>query len=374
MRNARYGSPQTPNFHPPSPSHSPQPSPRLGPSPLNSPAYTGPPGPPTPGPGPGSRPVSPASNAQPHPNPYPSRFPSQGPNASPIPNGAHSPIPSLSQEHLSHPGLHPRVDSSVSVYSNYSYYELPPTPTSPNGSQSATPPGSALPQSSPLSAQHYMPPTPMTPTTPATPVTPSRQRAKSNASKTKVAGPALANPQTPQDYLQLGIQYHLENKLVESAAAFEKSATLDGGCGVGMLMWGLAQRHGWGCEKNEGTGFKWLRRAAELAVGDLEKGQQLQGDMSAVKSELVLAIYEVGQSFFRGWGVQKDKEMAVQYYRVAARLGDPDAQQELAFCLLNGKGCKKDKKESAKWYRAAVQQGVSDIGLAWIYKDKYQDS
>ena len=78
-----------------------------------------------------------------------------------------------------------------------------------------------------------------------------------------------------------------------------------------------------------------------------------------------------------------------QYYRVAARLGDPDAQQELAFCLLNGKGCKKDKKESAKWYRAAVslivalflslalmlvqvQQGVSDIGLAWIYKEKYQ--
>ena len=87
----------------------------------------------------------------------------------------------------------------------------------------------------------------------------------------------------------------------------------------------------------------------------------------------MLAIYEVGQSFFRGWGVQKDKEMAVvrldpffvscevcsavlqQYYRVAARLGDPDAQQELAFCLLNGKVCKKDKKESAKWYRAAVR-------------------
>ena len=43
-----------------------------------------------------------------------------------------------------------------------------------------------------------------------------------------------------------------------------------------------------------------------------------------------------------------------QYFRVAARLGDPDAQQELAFCLLNGKGCKKDKREAAKWYRAAV--------------------
>jgi len=39
---------------------------------------------------------------------------------------------------------------------------------------------------------------------------------------------------------------------------------------------------------------------------------------------------------------------------VAARLGDPDAQTDLAFCLANGKGCKKDRKEAAKWYRAAV--------------------
>ncbi len=29
------------------------------------------------------------------------------------------------------------------------------------------------------------------------------------------------------------------------------------------------------------------------------------------QSELVIAIYEVGQSFFRGWGVEKDKKMAI---------------------------------------------------------------
>ena len=39
---------------------------------------------------------------------------------------------------------------------------------------------------------------------------------------------------------------------------------------------------------------------------------------------------------------------------MAAKLGDPDAQQSLAFCLAHGKGCKKDRKEAAKWYRAAV--------------------
>jgi hypothetical protein len=78
------------------------------------------------------------------------------------------------------------------------------------------------------------------------------------------------------------------------------------------------------------------------------------------------------------------------YYTVAARLGDADAQQDLGFCLANGRGCKKDRKEAARWYRAAVSiskhilfysmpifvlqvaQGASDVGMAWIYKEKFQ--
>ncbi|KAH7884031.1 HCP-like protein [Phlebopus sp. FC_14] len=183
--------------------------------------------------------------------------------------------------------------------------------------------------------------------------------------------PSSTEPQTPLEYLQMGIQFHESNKLKESAMCFEKSAKEQGGCGVGMLMWGLALRHGWGCEKNEKNGFKWLTKAAESAVDDLEKAKK-GFETKAVKEELVLAIYEVGQCFFQGWGVAKDQKMAVNYYRVAAKLGDVDAQQDLAFCLANGKGCKKDKKEAARWYRAAVAQGASDVGMAWIYKDKYK--
>ncbi|KAI0297499.1 hypothetical protein B0F90DRAFT_1619121, partial [Multifurca ochricompacta] len=147
--------------------------------------------------------------------------------------------------------------------------------------------------------------------------------------------------------------------------------TTPGGSGVGMLMWGLTLRHGWGCPKNESLGFSWLRRAAEAAVGDLERART-GIDTSAVRGELVLAIYEVGQCFFQGWGVKKDQKMAMSYFQVAAKLGDVDAQQELAFCYANGRGCKKDRKEAAKWYRAAVAQGASDVGLAWIYKEKFQ--
>jgi hypothetical protein len=54
------------------------------------------------------------------------------------------------------------------------------------------------------------------------------------------------------------------------------------------------------------------------------------------------------------------------YFRKAAELGDPDAQQELAFCLANGKGCKKDRKEAAKWYRDAVRPFYMLIGSGWL--------
>ena len=79
---------------------------------------------------------------------------------------------------------------------------------------------------------------------------------------------------------------------------------------MGMLMWGLTLRHGWGVTKSEPMGFKWLKKAAEIAVVDLESARGGM-DVKGVKDELVLAIYEVGQSFFRGWGVEKDKKMGV---------------------------------------------------------------
>jgi hypothetical protein len=86
-------------------------------------------------------------------------------------------------------------------------------------------------------------------------------------------GPAV-HLQTPDEYLQLGIKHHEANRLEESALCFERSAKEQGGCGIGMLMYGLTLRHGWGCPRNEKSGFHWLKKAAELAVTDLEKGKQ----------------------------------------------------------------------------------------------------
>jgi len=94
---------------------------------------------------------------------------------------------------------------------------------------------------------------------------------------------------TTHEYLQLGIHFHEANKLQDSAFYFEKSAKEDGGCAVGMLMWGLTQRHGWGCEKNEKSGFKWLTKAAESAVDDLGKAREGM-DVKAVRVSAVVKL------------------------------------------------------------------------------------
>ena len=50
-----------------------------------------------------------------------------------------------------------------------------------------------------------------------------------------------------------------------------------------------------------------LRRMANSSFGPPHRPHRID----AVRGELVLAIYEVGQCFFRGWGVKKDAAMAL---------------------------------------------------------------
>jgi hypothetical protein len=254
-------------FTPPS-AQSPQPSPGTPPPPL-------------------SRQISPSKEGQHVPEtPLNSSMSSNTHPSSLIPTRS-APKPPIAVSTQITPLLHepPRVSSSpTSLYSKFSYYELD------------------SPASSPTSDSLQVPASPHTPTPPqraASPLTPDRARRDN-----------YQQPELADQLLQEGIRHHEANRLREAAIAFERSARTPGGSGVGMLMWGLTLRHGWGCAKDESLGFSWLRRAAEAAVGDLERARAGL-DLSAVRGELVLAIYEVGQCFFQGWGVKKDQKMAV---------------------------------------------------------------
>ena len=200
-----------------------------------------------------------------------------------------------------------RPGSSNSLYSRYSFYSVGDLP-----SGSSTPQPGARFENLTRDSPSTRTPTP----TQEQYLTTSNPNPDGNAqsldahSRARQPTENLDNPQTPHEFLALGILHHEANRLQDSAYCFERAATEDGGCGVGMLMWGLSLRHGWGTEKDERAAFGWLRKAADAAVTDLERATE-KGERNAVKSELVLAIYEVGQCFFHGWGVETDKKMAV---------------------------------------------------------------
>ncbi|PWN22142.1 HCP-like protein, partial [Microstroma glucosiphilum] len=175
-----------------------------------------------------------------------------------------------------------------------------------------------------------------------------------------------------ENYLSQGIQYHEQGDLSRSAYYFERSAKVEGGCVVGMCMWGMTLREGWGARKDPRKGFEWIQRAAATA-GELmsTSRNRTEADLKAVRSELKLSVYELGKCFCYGWGVKMDKKMALEYFELAAKLGDADAQAEAGALYAAGKGCKKDLKKAAKYYRMAAAQGYDLIGLSWVWKSKF---
>lgn len=141
--------------------------------------------------------------------------------------------------------------------------------------------------------------------------------------------------------IQEAIRLHEAGELAQSTAMFGRLA---GSNAMAQILYGLALRHGWGIEPDPTLAVKYLSEAASnsanVEANALDAGMRKGG---AAKGELVLAIYELANSFRHGWGVQKDTLAARKYYECAANLGDTDAMNEVAKCYEDGIGGKKDK-------------------------------
>ena len=61
-----------------------------------------------------------------------------------------------------------------------------------------------------------------------------------------------------------------------------------------------------------------------------------------------------------GRGVPKNDKTAVKWYRLAAKQGDADAQNNLGWMYDNGKGVSQNDKTAVKWYKLAAEQGNAD--------------
>lgn len=182
----------------------------------------------------------------------------------------------------------------------------------------------------------------------------------------------VSSQQIDQD-IQEAIRLHEEGDLVASTRLFGRLADPHGANNpLSQVLYGLALRHGWGCEPNPTEAVRHLTAAASNAASveqlALQAGLNKGG---AAKGELILAIFELANCFRNGWGIEKDPFAAKQYYETAANLGDTDAMNEVAWCYLEGFGCKKDKFASARYYRLAEKAGNKTLGNTWIWKEKY---
>ncbi|CAG8721513.1 29965_t:CDS:2, partial [Racocetra persica] len=152
---------------------------------------------------------------------------------------------------------------------------------------------------------------------------------------------SMRKPTTIDDYVSQAIRYHENDQLEKSTEYFRIAAKQNNT--IGMIFYGLALRHGWGCKMDTSRGFKYLQKAADSA-SEMLKNIDDSANSQILKTGLVLAIYELGMCYKHGWGVPKDKVKAAHYYKMAADQGDPDAQNDIAHCYYKGEGVKKDMK------------------------------
>ncbi|CAN6604044.1 hypothetical protein TRVA0_002S03576 [Trichomonascus vanleenenianus] len=174
------------------------------------------------------------------------------------------------------------------------------------------------------------------------------------------------------EQMQEAIDFHEGGKLEEATERFKVLADPnDTNHPLAQVLLGLSLRHGWGCNKDEAEGFKYLRMAASNSAL-LDQVSEQAGGRGLAKGELKLAIYELGNCFRYGWGCVQDPVAAKTYYETAAQMGDPDAMVETAWCYLTGFGIqKKSKHKAAQYYRKAEKAGRTEVGNSWIWKDKY---
>ena len=108
---------------------------------------------------------------------------------------------------------------------------------------------------------------------------------------------------------------------------------------------------GRGVAKDRNEAIKWYRKAAQ------------QGHRMAQNNlEWIKAPQTPSSNKFHG------QEDTAATYRRAAEQGNPEAQNSLGDCYFFGRGVAKDRNEAIKWYRKAARQGhrMAQNNLKWI--------
>jgi len=120
--------------------------------------------------------------------------------------------------------------------------------------------------------------------------------------------------------------------------------------------------------------------ASEMSRADVDRAFELAGAFPDAEKALRAAVFandpeamvRMGEYVAQGRGVERDPEMASEWYRRAVPSGHARAQLRLGIACLNGEGVARDAAEARRLLELASAQGHADaqFALAQLLQDQ----
>ena len=100
---------------------------------------------------------------------------------------------------------------------------------------------------------------------------------------------------------------------------------------------------------------------------------EFEHDQKCLEMVIALILHEIAICYRLGWGVRRWSRMAFTFMNIAAQLGLPESQYQLAFMCENGIGSVKNTIAASYWCMLAMENGYDfNIGGVWE-KHKFED-
>ena len=170
-------------------------------------------------------------------------------------------------------------------------------------------------------------------------------------------------------------EWNLFNNEIYSARKDGKIITVLEGMDVGELPIGMRQWQSYDLKKfNVSDAVKMAVSTLETLMGQTYVCSESTEEKPIPEESSMTAeeLREIGRDYYYGRnGKIEDKKEAVRYYRIAAELGDAEAQCALGDCYLLGTEVAKDEKAAVRYYRMAAKQryapALCNLGVCYEY-------
>ena len=93
----------------------------------------------------------------------------------------------------------------------------------------------------------------------------------------------------------------------------------------------------------------------------------------AAEADALDGYLTLGMLYQHGWGVDKNIELAIENYKMAAAQGDETAMNQIGFIYMNGEGIEENPKQAFYWFNESAQKGyvVGINNVGYCYKNGY---